>query len=167
MAKFATPGHTGWGLIRRAIKGTTLKVKFIGVTLVWFPSTEKLFRSKNELKERSNQCDQIDRFLKIFKVSSKSSPNISQQYCEKWNFYINLMWILFGQLLSTIGLLFTPTSCQLVRTEQKIESEKERNFKCFNLHNFIYLTCTFSCFVWPCLVHNLKTPILKFVPWMN
>ena len=95
------------------------------------------------------------------KVPCKSSPNISQQYCEKWNFYINLMWILFGQLLSTIGLLFTPTSCQLVRTEQKIESEKERNFKCFNLHNFIYLTWTFSCFVWPCLVHNWKNQTLN------
>ena len=28
----------------------------------------------------------------------------------KWHFYVNLMWILFGQVLDQIGLLFTPTS---------------------------------------------------------
>ena len=61
------------------------------------------------------QCDLIGRFLKVLgnKVPFKSSPNIWQQIwaiVKNGTFYIKLMWILFGQLLQKIGLLFTPTS---------------------------------------------------------
>ena len=31
-------------------------------------------------------------------------------YCEKWHFYVKLLWILLGQLLEKFVILFTPTS---------------------------------------------------------
>ena len=50
------------------------------------------------------QSDQIGRFLKLL---------IAQQIwtiVKNGTFYVKLMWILFGQLLYTIGVLFTPAS---------------------------------------------------------
>ena len=63
----------------------------------------------------SNQCDQIERFLKVLgkKVPCKSSPNIRQHFwanVKNCTFYIKQMYILFGQLLEKIGELFTLTS---------------------------------------------------------
>ena len=60
------------------------------------------------------QCDQIGRFLKVLgdKFWCKSSPNIwrlSELFWKGFHFTYKLRWLLFGQVLKKIWLLFMPS----------------------------------------------------------
>ena len=62
-----------------------------------------------------NQCDQIGRFLKALgdKFSCKSSQKIGDRLGHIYQYFTfksKLLWLLFGQLLETLWLLFIPTS---------------------------------------------------------
>ena len=64
-------------------------------------------------KEGHLQCDQIGRFFIVLRNKiSKKLPNWLVSFSailKNLIFTLKLLWVLLGQLLDTIGLLFTPT----------------------------------------------------------
>ena len=103
------------GVCVRPVKvkvGFSSKLNFFFLTLSLPASSEN--DKKIFISDDRDQCDQIGRYLKVLgdKISNKSSPNDWQLFGQFENLSLVqiLLVLLFGQLLETFGVLFTPTS---------------------------------------------------------